>query len=113
MLYVESRKKATFCSTESTHQCEGRKCTTSSAYRFKSVKSCANSCYYEYREHKKFFDEHSGMVRSKHLQEAIILYCQLQKLIEQGYVEKVRYGYNLCIIYYIEAGMPPHVKAIK
>ena len=44
-------------------------------------------------ECKKVFDEHGGMVRSKHLQEANILYRQLQKLIEQGYVEKVRYGY--------------------
>jgi len=44
-------------------------------------------------EYKKVFDEHGGMVRSKHLQEANILYRQLQKLIEQGYVEKVRYGY--------------------
>lgn len=44
-------------------------------------------------EYKKVFDEHGGMVRSKHLQEANIFYRQLQKLIEQGYVEKVRYGY--------------------
>ena len=44
-------------------------------------------------EYKKVFDEHGGMVQSKHLQEANIFYRQLQKLIEQGYVEKVRYGY--------------------
>ena len=47
-------------------------------------------------ECKKVFDEHGGMVRSKHLQEENIFYRQLQKLIEQGYVEKVRnslYGY--------------------
>lgn len=44
-------------------------------------------------KYKKVFDEHGGMVQSKHLQEAKILYRQLQKLIEQGYVEKVRYGY--------------------
>lgn len=42
---------------------------------------------------KKVFDEHGGMVQSKHLQEAKIFYRQLQKLIEQGYVEKIRYGY--------------------
>lgn len=44
-------------------------------------------------KYKKVFDEHGGMVRSKHLQEAKILYRPLQKLIEQGHVEKVRYGY--------------------
>jgi len=44
-------------------------------------------------ECKKIFDKYGGMVRSKHLQEANIQYRQLQKLIEQGYVEKVRYGY--------------------
>lgn len=44
-------------------------------------------------ECKKVFDEHGGMVQSKHLQEAKIFYRPLQKLIEQGYVKKVRYGY--------------------
>lgn len=44
-------------------------------------------------EYKKIFDQYGGMMRSKQLQEENILYRPLQKLIEQGYVEKVRYGY--------------------
>ena len=37
-------------------------------------------------EYKKIFDKYGGMM-------ANILYRPLQKLIHQGYVEKVRYGY--------------------
>lgn len=42
---------------------------------------------------KSIFDKYGGLVRFKQLQEEKVLYRQLQKLIEQGYVEKVRYGY--------------------
>lgn len=42
---------------------------------------------------KKVFDQYGGIARSKQLQEANIYYRQLQQLIEQGHVEKVRYGY--------------------
>lgn len=44
-------------------------------------------------EYKKIFDKYGGMMRTKQLQAANILYRPLQKLIQQGYVEKVRYGY--------------------
>ena len=44
-------------------------------------------------EYKKIFDQYGGMMRAKQLQEENILYRPLQKLIEQGCVEKVRYGY--------------------
>lgn len=44
-------------------------------------------------EYKIIFDRYGGMMRSKQLQEENIFYRTLQKLIAQGYVEKVRYGY--------------------
>lgn len=44
-------------------------------------------------EYKMIFDRYGGMMRSKQLQEESIFYRTLQKLIAQGYVEKVRYGY--------------------
>lgn len=44
-------------------------------------------------EHKEIFDKYGGMMRSKQLQAENILYRPLKKLIEQGFVEKVRYGY--------------------
>lgn len=44
-------------------------------------------------EYKKIFDKYGGMMRTKQLQAENILYRPLQKLIQQGYVEKVRYGY--------------------
>ena len=44
-------------------------------------------------EYKKIFDKYGGMMRTKQLQAANILYRPLQKLIHQGYVEKVRYGH--------------------
>lgn len=44
-------------------------------------------------EYKMIFDRYGGMMRSKQLQEENIFYRTLQKLIAQGYVEKVRYGY--------------------
>lgn len=44
-------------------------------------------------EYKKIFDKYGGMMRTKQLQAENILYRPLQKLIQQGYVDKVRYGY--------------------
>lgn len=44
-------------------------------------------------EYKKIFEQYGGMMRSKQLREENILYRPLQKLIQQGCVEKVRYGY--------------------
>lgn len=43
--------------------------------------------------YKQIFDKYNGMMRTAQLQAENILYRPLQKLIEQGYVEKVRYGY--------------------
>lgn len=44
-------------------------------------------------EYKEIFNRYGGMMRSKELQQERILYRPLQKLIECGIVEKVRYGY--------------------
>ncbi|MDO4260669.1 MAG: hypothetical protein Q4C82_01205 [Eubacteriales bacterium] len=44
-------------------------------------------------EYKEIFDKYGGMMRTKQLQAENILYRPLQKLIRQGWVEKVRYGY--------------------
>lgn len=43
--------------------------------------------------YKGIFDQYNGMMRTKQLQEEKILYRLLQQLIQQGYVERVRYGY--------------------
>lgn len=50
-------------------------------------------------EYKKIFEQYGGMMRSKQLQEENILYRPLQKLIQQGCVEKVRYGYYQWVDY--------------
>lgn len=47
----------------------------------------------DFEKYRYIFDRYGGMMRTKQLQEEGILYRPLQKLIEQGYVEKVRYGY--------------------
>ena len=44
-------------------------------------------------EYEKIFEKYGGMMRTKQLQAEKILYRPLQRLIQQGYVEKVRYGY--------------------
>lgn len=44
-------------------------------------------------EYKTIFDRYGGMMRTKELQDEKILYRTLQKLIGQGFVEKIRYGY--------------------
>ena len=44
-------------------------------------------------EYKAIFDCYGGMMRTKDLQKEKVLYRTLQKLIEQGFVEKIRYGY--------------------
>lgn len=44
-------------------------------------------------DYKTIFDRYGGMMRTKDLQKEKILYRTLQKLIQQGAVEKVRYGY--------------------
>ena len=43
--------------------------------------------------YNRIFQEYGGMMRTKQLQAENILYRPLQELIQQGYVEKVRYGY--------------------
>jgi predicted transcriptional regulator of viral defense system len=44
-------------------------------------------------KYKSIFEQHGNMMRAKELQAENILYRPLQRLIEEGYVEKVRYGY--------------------
>lgn len=45
--------------------------------------------------YKEIFERNGGKMRSMQLQNEGILYRPLQKLIEQGFVEKVRYGSGL------------------
>ena len=49
-------------------------------------------------EYKKIFDQYGGMMRTKQLQAENILYRPLQNLIQQGYVEKIRYGYYQWVV---------------
>ncbi|HZW49194.1 MAG TPA: hypothetical protein VFF80_03565 [Bacillota bacterium] len=44
-------------------------------------------------EIKVIFDKQNGMMRTHELHEARIYYKDIQSLIEQGIIEKVRYGY--------------------
>ena len=44
-------------------------------------------------EYKEIFDKYGGMMRTCQLNEEKILYRPLQKLVDKGLVEKVRYGY--------------------
>ena len=44
-------------------------------------------------DYKRIFANYGGIMRTKELQKEKILYRTLQKLIEQEYVEKVRFGY--------------------
>ena len=45
------------------------------------------------QEYKRIFEKYGGMMRAKELQKEKILYRPLQKLLQQGHVEKIRYGY--------------------
>ena len=42
---------------------------------------------------KKIFDTHDGIMRTKELSEYGIYYKFLCQLMQDGYVEKIRYGY--------------------
>ncbi len=44
-------------------------------------------------EYKEIFDKYGGMMRTCQLNEEKVLYRPLQKLVDKGLVEKVRYGY--------------------
>lgn len=48
---------------------------------------------YEVEHYKKIFERYGGMMRAKQLDEENVLYRVRQRLIEQGYIEKVRPGY--------------------
>lgn len=43
--------------------------------------------------YKSTFERYGGMMRTKQMEEENILYRKVQQLIQEGYVEKVRYGY--------------------
>ena len=47
-----------------------------------------NAGYY-----KEIFDRYDGMMRAKQLDEEKVFYAKRQKLIQNGYIEKVRTGY--------------------
>lgn len=44
-------------------------------------------------KYKKIFERYGGIMRTKDLQKEKVQYRTLQRLIDQGAVEKVRYGY--------------------
>ncbi len=48
---------------------------------------------YEVEHYKKIFERYGGMMRAKQLDEENVLYRVRQRLMEQGYIEKVRSGY--------------------
>lgn len=43
--------------------------------------------------YKKIFEQYGGMMRTKQLEKESIFYRKIQQLMQEGYVEKVRYGY--------------------
>lgn len=43
--------------------------------------------------YKEIFDRYDGMMRAKQLDEEKVFYAKRQKLIQHGYIEKVRTGY--------------------
>jgi len=43
--------------------------------------------------YKEIFDRYDGMMRAKQLDEEKVFYAKRQKLIQNGYIEKVRTGY--------------------
>ena len=43
--------------------------------------------------YKNIFKQYNGMMRTKELQQEKIHYQMIQQLIQEGYIEKVRYGY--------------------
>ena len=43
-------------------------------------------------KYKKIFERYGGIMRTKDLQKEKVQYRTLQRLIDQGAVEKVRYG---------------------
>lgn len=43
--------------------------------------------------YKDIFKQYNGMMRTKELQQENIYYQKIQQLIQEGYIEKVRYGY--------------------
>ncbi len=44
-------------------------------------------------EIEKIFADHDGMMRTAELSESRVYYSDVQKLIGDGYIEKIRYGY--------------------
>ena len=44
-------------------------------------------------EIKQVFDNYSGFLRTKELYAEKIFFSDIKKLIQEGYVEKIRYGY--------------------
>ena len=44
-------------------------------------------------EIKLIFDKHSGFLRTKELYAERIFYNEIQRLIQDGFIEKIRYGY--------------------
>lgn len=51
------------------------------------------SLMYDIEYYKKIFDRYGGMMRTTQLAEEKVFYQHREKLIEDGYVEKVRRGY--------------------
>ena len=48
---------------------------------------------YDVSKYKRIFEQHGGIMRTKQLTEEKLFYRDIQRLISDGYVEKVRTGY--------------------
>lgn len=65
-----------------------------SASAIKMVKSQKGVVHMNGVEHyKEIFERYGGMMRTNQLEKEHILYRKIQQLIQEGYIEKVRYGY--------------------
>lgn len=59
----------------------------------KRVKSERSGYMYDIGQYKEIFDQYGGMMRARQLDKEKIFYRKLQRLIADGYVEKIRPGY--------------------
>lgn len=66
---------------------------------------------YDVSKYKRIFEQHGGIMRTKQLTEEKLFYRDIQRLISDGYVEKVRTGYYQWIDpeNFSEAGIIAHL----
>ncbi len=68
--------------------------TTLPALMIKMIKSWKGIAHMKEVEHYKgIFERYGGMMRTNQLEKEKIFYRKIQRLIQEGHIEKVRYGY--------------------